>query len=241
MSTTDDKRPVPEPNDAPTDAGSFGDSLKKVITVTLVAAISAGVLGLVYSQTKDRIEQSRRAELERALGYILPDFDNAPLDTVKPVNLDGSKCPVNLFTAKQGGQVTGYALQSCTTKGFGPRIDLLVGATPDGIVTGVYILTHQETPGLGAKATDGQASWGEWRKQCNLAKGGCSGNAPFLRQLANRKLGDYDFRVTKDGGKVDAITASTITSRAVSESVADSLKLITAEASGNTGGKGGAE
>lgn len=211
------------------DGGSFRDSAKMVVTVTLVAAISAGLLGYVYSMTKPRIEESRLAEKVTAFSYILPSYDNQPIttecalplldaDTGQPANPPRT---AQLFTAAKGSETIGYAVQLFTTDGFGPRIDVIVGAKPDGTVTGVYVLNHQETPGLGAKVTDSQTEWGPDRKLAGK---------PYLHQFQNRApaQGLAAFQVKKDGGQIDAITASTITSRAVAGAIADGAWTVRA-------------
>ena len=206
-------------DDPALDSGSAAEGVKMVLTVTLVAAIAAGLLGFVYAQTKDRIAESQKQEKIQAFGYILPDFDNAPLETERAVALDGvtPPRPSKLYTATKGGALVGYALHTNTPDGFGPNIELIVGATPDGTVTGVYILTHQETPGLGAKMTDGQTLW-EHPDQVD--------GRPFILQFLGKNPASFRFAVTKDGGQVDAITASTITSRAVADVVAAAVKTI---------------
>lgn len=217
----------------------LADSAKMVLTVTLVAALSAGLLGFVSSMTREPIQAAEEAEKTRALGYILPEHDNRPSAPEAwcclewPADFAGPRefarrdaCQRQLFRATRAGETVGWALQLTSTAGFGPRIDLLAAARPDGTVTGVYILNHQETPGLGSKAAESQESWGEWREGCATREGGCRGNAPFLRQFANRRPGEFRFAVKKDHGDVDAITASTITSRAVTDAVADAATTI---------------
>ena len=130
--------------------------------------------------------------------------------------------------------MSGYALQTCTTRGFGPVIHLLVGATPEGQITGVYILAHQETPGLGAKITEDQERFPRWREEC--AQQDCSGRRPFLRQFALRRSEACRFQVRKDGGEIDAITASTISSRAVTEAVGEAVAVLQREAQAAPGG-----
>jgi electron transport complex protein RnfG len=200
-------------------SGSASEGAKMVLTVTLFTLVSAGLLGFVYRQTKPRIEESRRNEKVQAFNAILPEFDNKPLDErecLDPPGADEKSCLRTMYRATRGGVPVGYAVETFTTDGFGPRIDLLVGCSPDLAVTGVYILAHQETPGLGAKATEGQT---EWRSLDGPRP------QPFLLQFFGRKPGEFDFRVRKDGGEVDSITASTITSRAVANVVAESLAM----------------
>lgn len=88
----------------------------------------------------------------------------------------------------------GVAVES-TTMGFGGDLKVLVGFDDNGKVLGYTLLQHAETPGLGAKAD-------KWFLEGS--KGNIVGKCP----------GDKPLQVTKDGGEVDAITASTITSRA---------------------------
>jgi len=72
----------------------------------------------------------------------------------------------------------------------------MVGFTPDGTIVGTSVISHAETPGLGAKISDGESH--------------------FITQFEGKNPGDSNFKfaVKKDGGSFDAITASTITSRA---------------------------
>ena len=107
----------------------------------------------------------------------------------------------NYFTAFDGENVVGYAIVSSTV-GFGGALTLMVGVTPDGVVYNTSVLDHSETPGLGAKCTSDQKFIDQWR-----------GFDASIKKLS----------VTKDGGDVDAITASTITSRAYTQAVANAL------------------
>jgi len=205
--------------------GSFTENLKMILTVVFVCVVSAALLGFVYSKTKGPIAHSRQQELVRALGYILPEHDNQPVETRRSLPAEGLKCRRYTYTGTRDGGITGRALQTCTTRGFGPVIHLLVGVSKEGAVTGVYILSHQETPGLGAKITEEQKRFPWWRRECGT--GGCPGNRPFLRQFANRRVETFTFKVERDGGDVAAITASTISSRAVAEAVREAVEVLT--------------
>ena len=92
--------------------------------------------------------------------------------------------------------VVGYAIEASSSAGFGGNITLMVGFTPDGTIVGTSVISHAETPGLGAKISDGESH--------------------FITQFEGKNPGDSNFKfaVKKDGGSFDAITASTITSRA---------------------------
>ncbi len=87
----------------------------------------------------------------------------------------------------------GYAVQATDPNGFGGKLTVLVGFNDEGLIQGYQVLETSETPGLGAKA-------GEWFQK------GQKGD------IIGKQAGNLS--VSKDGGEVDAITASTITSRA---------------------------
>ena len=91
---------------------------------------------------------------------------------------------------------------SCTTSSFGGPLEMMVGVDPTGTVTGVRILSHSDTPGLGAKATEPE----------------------FYEQFTGMS---GTLAVDKDGGQVVSITSSTITSRAVTVGVNDAIAWVT--------------
>jgi len=100
------------------------------------------------------------------------------------------------------GNLVGYAI-SVTQKGYGGEIEIMVGINSDGSVSGVSILSHNETPGLGANAT----------------------KDTFLSQYKGASDAQ---KVTKDGGEIDSITGATITSRAVTNAVNSALEKYNA-------------
>ncbi len=165
--------------------------IASLLGITMIA--SAGV-GLVYQITKEPIAQAAIAATNAALAEVLPTFDDTALD-----NLTIDEMPIDVYTAKQGGDVVGYAVKTMTKSGFNGVFTLMVGLTPDGKVINVSVLSHGETPGLGTKMMD-------------------EGN-PLLGGIQGKALADVDLRVSKDGGDVDALTAATITSRAYLDAV----------------------
>ena len=108
------------------------------------------------------------------------------------------------YKATDGDAVVGYAIES-TTVGFGGNLTLMVGVTPDGVVYNTSVLSQSETPGLGAKCNTDVKFMDQWR-----------GFDPSVKKLS----------VKKDGGDVDAITASTITSRAYAVAVENALNTF---------------
>lgn len=100
------------------------------------------------------------------------------------------------------GDANGKAIK-VSVDGFGGKMIVMVGFAQDGTILGYKILEHQETPGLGDKA-----AW--WFKQEDKP------NQNIIGRKANGQ-----FRVSKDDGDIDAITAATISSRAFLKSIND--------------------
>ena len=164
-----------------------------VLVLGLVCLACSAVLGGAYVITKAPIEAAAAAKTQAAVAQVLPHFET--LD----YNADN-----HYYTAKDGEAVVGYAIES-TVVGFGGPLSLMVGVTVDGVVYNTSVLSHSETPGLGAKCSTDAKFMDQWR-----------GFDPAVKKLS----------VKKDGGDVDAITASTITSRAYTLAVENALKVF---------------
>ena len=160
-----------------------------VIVLTVISVVAGGILAYVNQITAGPIEKIKAETLNNALRSVL----NA--DEMPQVSSTNS---IDEFTTVYVTNM-GVAVQAATD-GFGGKLKVLVGFTEDGAISGYSVLEHAETPGLGAKA-------GEWFQKG--AKGDIIGKKPAEKALA----------VSKDGGEVDAITASTITSRAFLQAV----------------------
>ena len=168
-------------------------SLKNMLLVlTGVTAISVALLAYVNELTKEPIAEANAKTLSEAVKEVVPGFDNNPIAEKKIQNVDGVDYAV--YPATQAGKYIGAAVEA-TSMGFGGDLKVLVGFDAEGNILNYSLLSHAETPGLGSKAAD-------WFKKGG--KGDITGMNP----------GEAKLTVSKDGGKVDAITASTITSRA---------------------------
>ena len=158
-----------------------------VLALGAVCLVCSALLGTVYAVTKAPIEASELQKVNAAIAAVTPAFDNVPSEAVRAV--EGGE----IYTATNGGETVGYAIK-VNTGGFGGPLTLMVGFTPDGTIYNTSVVSHSETPGLGAKIVDENIAP---RKQVK-------GKSPATNNLS----------VKKDGGEIDAITASTITSRA---------------------------
>lgn len=157
------------------------------LSLTVICLVCSAVLGCVYVVTAEPINEANMAKQNASIAAVCPEFDNAPFD--ERSEIDGSA----VYTAKMAGKVVGYAIEVAPS-GFGGAINMMVGFTPEGTIYNTAVISCSETPGLGAKILDSEIAPRAQVKGLNPA---------------NAKIS-----VKKDGGDIDAITASTITSRA---------------------------
>lgn len=165
--------------------------LVKLIAVLTAICIVAGILlAWVHGLTAEPISRAQLQKTLAALEQVLPPSD--PVDTNAVVTVaTGAGDSVAFQLAFDDGAFAGAAAAIATAEGYGGDIRLMVGLRPDGTVQGVRVLRHAETPGLGAKIT----------------------GPDFLAQFSG-KTAEADWRVRKDGGGFEQITAATISSRA---------------------------
>lgn len=168
-------------------------SLKNmVLSLTGFSVVAGALLGWVNSVTAEPIAQANAKALSDAIAVVIPGFDNNPAESPETVEIDGATYKV--YKATKGGEFIGAAVES-SANGFGGALTVLVGFDKEGNIIDYSLLSHAETPGLGSKAAD-------WFKKGG--KGDITGKNP----------GEQPLVVNKDGGQIDAITASTITTRA---------------------------
>lgn len=168
-----------------------------LLVLGLACLLCSGILGGAYVLTKEPIEAAAAQKTKRAISQVLPSFENASERSF--VEVFGKDYPY--YEARNGEELVGYAIES-TVVGFGGNLTVMVGVTPDRKVCNTSVLSHSETPGLGAKCTTDPKFVSQW-----------AGFDPSVKKLT----------VKKDGGDVDAITASTITSRAYALAVENAL------------------
>jgi len=160
-------------------------SLINMLSVLTVISVVAGfVLAYVNSVTAPQIEKINAENLAAGIKAVMGSDD---IQVSDPKDVDA-------FTVYEVNNAEGYlgkAIVTINKNGFGGPLKVLVGFDTKGTILGYTVLEHAETPGLGAKA-------GEW----------------FQDKIIGLNPGQCNFTVSKDGGDVDAITASTITSRA---------------------------
>lgn len=190
-------------------------SLKNmVIVLTVITVVASGLLAYVNQLTAGPIAEANAKALSDAIAIVVPGFDNNPAEAPEAIELDGITYKV--YKATKGGEFIGAAVES-SSNGFGGALTVLVGFDKEGKIIDYSVLSHAETPGLGSKAA-------EWFKKG--AKGDITGKNP----------GEQALTVNKDGGQIDAITASTITSRAFLKAVNNAYAAYSGQAVDGTSG-----
>ena len=174
-----------------------GKAINMVIVLTLISALSALILSGVNEFTSEKIKAAYRQDFLKGLTSVLPAYDNEP--DVEYKDFDGNR----IYIARKGGQVVGYAVQTVSHKGYAGDIVVLVGADTAGKITGIEMIKHAETPGLGSRIESP-----EWRDT-------------FKGMTADSKIS-----VKKDGGDIDSFSGATISPRAVCEAVSNALKHL---------------
>ena len=177
----------------------------KNMTVCLFAIciVCSSLLAGVYALTKEPIDAAARAKNEAAIKEVLPPAA-VTIEAEKTVDFEGASYAYNLAYDEQGNTV-GCAINVAPV-GFGGPIAIKVGFDANGVIWNTKVLSQAETPGLGAKCTE----------------------PAFADQFKGMNPAECKIAVKKDGGDVDAITASTITSRAYAEGVALAVKVFQA-------------
>ncbi len=173
-----------------------------VLSLTLISLGASAGLGFVYEMTKAPIEITALNKKLDAIRQVVPEFTNNPNDEMFMLPT-GEGDSLEVYPAKNGEEVVGYAVKSYTNNGFSGYIGFMVGFTPDGAIYNINVLEHKETPGLGTK----------------MVPDGTPEKPEFKDQFKGKNPAEFALKVKKDGGPVDAITAATISSRAFCDGV----------------------
>ena len=163
-----------------------------LFTITLIASAGVGAVNMI---TEEPIAAAKAQKTTLAVANVLPQFEQ---NEVSEQVIDNMK--IKVYTATAGDQFVGYAVESMTKSGFGGAIRMMVGFLPDGKIYNVNVLEQAETPGLGTKMCD-------------------EGNA-LISSIKDKDADELEFKVKKEGGELDALTAATISSKAYYDAVA---------------------
>jgi electron transport complex protein RnfG len=174
----------------------------------VVSLIVCSLLLITNNITAEPIADRQREDLTKLMDQVLPHsaYDNQPLDAKYQTEINGQK--FIFYRARIQGKVSAIILFT-GTDGYSGNIAMLIAIKANGELSGVRVLSHTETPGLGDKI---EASKSDWIL-------GFSG-------LSLEKPDETGWAVKKDGGQFDAFTGATITPRAVVKGVHETLQLF---------------
>lgn len=172
--------------------------IKTAISLFLICAVSAGILAFVNSVTAPIIDENNKKSADEARLQVLPDATEFSLEATS----DGKE----YYKGTKNGELAGYVITT-SASGYGGAVEVMTGINADGVVSGISILSLNETPGLGMNAT----------------------KESFYSQY-NGKSGP--FAVVKNNASAEndilAITSATITSKAVTTAVNEALDIYNA-------------
>jgi electron transport complex protein RnfG len=198
------------------------DTIKMTVALVLFAAVACAGLAVVYDSTSKTIAERQKKDMDDALKGLFPSGDDFS-QIGDSLSTAGSKVSIGAsYAVKSGGQLIGIAVNA-SSGGFQADITALVGVDTTGTITGVKILQISDTPGLGANAAKENYYVDKPKK------------ITFYGQFAGIKS-DANIAVKKDGGGVEAITAATITSRAVALIVKNAAETGSQWIAANGGG-----
>ena len=188
-----------------------------LISLTTICIVAGTALSATNKFTEKAVIAAMNAEIQNAIKKVLPEFDNDPAEEqYKAAITEGDS--LTIYPAKNAGNIVGYAIESYSKKGFSGLIRVMVGFDSEGKILNFSVLEHNETPGLGSKMQ-------EWFRADNNRQ-----------SILGRDMTTGILKLSKDGGDIDAITASTISSRAFLEAI----NFAYAVSSGNSDAVSGA-
>ena len=182
----------------------------------LFALATAGLLAVIYAATAERIAEQEKRAAEKALLQIVSRerHDNDMLTSVWPIPSSlfaklALKSDADIFIATQNGIPVATIIPTTAVDGYSGDIKLLIGINVDSSISGIRVLSHKETPGLGDKVSLNKSNW-------LLSFNGKSLIQPIIDK----------WKVKKDGGDFDQFTGATITPRAVVRQVKETLTFF---------------
>ena len=176
-----------------------------VIALFVITAVSALLVALVNDVTKGAIELSQQQTKDAAKYKVLGVTSEEAIVLSDTTRLIGDfAVTISTVASREDNTLLGYAVEapSITRSGYADRITLMVGfkeQAGEAVVNLVEVLSQKETPGLGA----------------NMTKAGNS----LERSIVGKSASALKFSVSKEGGSFDALTGSTISSRAYANAV----------------------
>lgn len=205
---------------APKEFSATNMAVRTAAILFAFVIVFTGLLSGAYLWTKPSIEASAAEEKMKLVDEVLPrgEYDNELLEDtlLLPATAElGLGDPSTLYRARQGGQAVALVFEAVAPDGYAGKVKLIIAVRADGRVAGVRVTQHKETPGLG--------DYIELKKDKNKTR-------PWITQFNGMSLAqvvDKDWKVRKDGGRLDYSAGATVTPRAVAKAVLKAVKWAT--------------
>lgn len=192
--------------------------IKSGATLAIIAAVCTALVAMTYQLTRERIATNEQAWLEQSLQQALSGlfFDSGVSESLltipAPHELPGSQDAV-VYRVYSGETPVAALFVVSARDGYAGAIRLLVGVDISGVITGVHVLAHRETPGLGDRVETGKSDWVTQFEKSSL-------RGP----VADR------WKIKRDGGDFDQLTGASVTPRAIVKAVKETLQYFDANA-----------
>lgn len=179
-------------------------SLKYVIVLTVICAVSAALLAVVHEITRQPIAESRDRQTMEAVETVLPAAETI-LDAAEVrAALGGGDGLPEIYAAFSEGELVGAAVKVTDPAGYGGDVTYMVGVNADGTVNAIRLLQHKETPGLGTKV----------------------GDEEFTDQFRGLEVPADGLLLDKDGGTIQSITGATISARTAANAAQQAVEAF---------------
>ena len=199
--------------------GKLKSSYKNMlVSLLLICLLAAGLLAKVNDMTEAPIADAKALKLEEAIKNVVPEFDNNPVAESYKVATDSGDSLL-VYPAKKGDDIVGFAVNSYSNNGFSGNIQVMVGFDTQNTIVNYAVLSHAETPGLGSQMVDWFKPQVQEFSLIEKLFGFQVKQSEANSSIIGKNPTTTKFEVTNDGGDIDAISASTITSRAFLEAV----------------------
>lgn len=190
----------------------FRNMLISATVLALFAIVGTFSVTHTFDNTIDRITENKRMALLKAIHVLIPPsaHDNdifTDIITVQNKNLLGTEKPVNVYRARKNNKPVAVIINSIAPDGYSGKIELLIAINFDGVLSGVRVSHHKETPGLGDAIEENRSDW--------------------ITKFKDHSLSNPDkkgWAVKRDGGEFDQFTGATITPRAIVKAVHKTLR-----------------
>ena len=194
----------------------MNEVIRSGVTLALIGAICAAMVATTHTLTRNRIAANEQAWLEKSLEPALGDvkFDGGLSDSMLVIQVPHelpSPDDVVIYRVYENERPVAALFAVTARNGYAGSIRVLLGIEYDGTVTGVRILQHRETPGLGDRIVSSRSDW--------------------VFQFDGRSLGDPDvdaWTIKRDSGQFDQLSGASVTPRAVITAIRETLSYFEA-------------